>query len=404
MGKMDADVLIVGAGPVGLLLANLLGRAGVPVLILEKREARAETSRAIGVTRTSLQVLDELGLAEPLCREGREVNGAVLHARGRVLRRVEIRHPDGELPYIVSIPQYRTERILLESLSRFPSVRLLTGQEVDAVTEDGQAVRAETPGAAGAGRAVFTGRYLCACDGDSSTVRRLLGVARTGRAYAACFLMGDYRDRSGLGGEAHLFFTPEGSVESFPVGVDARRWIAQVGNAPEGAGDLEAHVRRRTGFELDPRDLIWGSCFRPARTENRQYRVGRVIFCGDAAHTMPPIGGHGMNSGFGDAHLLARILERVLREGVPAGQLLAAYGRIRRRAFHATALRSRLFMGVGTVRAAPLRPLRELLVRLLLLPPLRGVIVRHFAMMNIPYATVRQAARRIAFLRTPTRA
>ena len=402
---MDADVLIVGAGPVGLLLANLLGRAGFPVLVLEKRETRADTSRAIGVTRTSLQILQELGLAEALCLEGREVSTAVLHAGDRLLRRVEIRRPPGELPFIVSLPQYRTERLLLGSLGRFPSVRLLTGHEVDAVAEEDGVVRAGATVAAGLGRAVFRARFLCACDGDSSTVRRLLGVPRAGRAYTASFLMGDYLDRSGLGGEAHLFFTPEGSVESFPVGHDARRWIAQESGGEE---PLEAIVRRRTGFEPDPRDLLWGSRFRPERTENRRFHCGRIVFCGDAAHTMPPIGGHGMNSGFGDAHLLARVLERALREGVPGrpayhARLLAAYGRYRRRAFRATALRSRLFMGVGTMRAPLLRPLRNLLVRLLLLPPLRGMVVRHFAMLNIPFATVRQVARRARFLKAPAR-
>ena len=168
-------------------------------------------------------------------------------------------------------------------------------------------------------------------------------------------------------------------------------------------------MRRRTGFEPDPRDLIWGSRFRPERTENRLFHCGRIVFCGDAAHTMPPIGGHGMNSGFGDAHLLARILQRALAGGprgekqVPHARLLQVYGRYRRRAFRATALRSRLFMGVGTVRAPLLRPLRDLLVRLLLLPPLRGMVVRHFAMLNIPFATVRQVARRSRFLRLPGR-
>ena len=194
---MDAEVLIVGAGPVGLLLANLLGSAGLPVLVLEKCGTRADTSRAIGVTRTSLEILQELGLAESLCLEGREVGTAVLHAGGRLLRRVEIRRAPGELPFIVSLPQFRTERILLASLDRFPSVRLLTGQEVDAVAGEEGAVRAGT--AAGSGRRTFRGRFLCACDGDSSTVRRLLGVSRVGRAYTASFLMGDYRDRSGLG-------------------------------------------------------------------------------------------------------------------------------------------------------------------------------------------------------------
>jgi 2-polyprenyl-6-methoxyphenol hydroxylase-like FAD-dependent oxidoreductase len=400
----DAEILIAGAGPVGLLLANLLGRAGIATLVLEKRETWAGTSRAISITQTSLRIMAELDLAERFLQEGLPARKAVLHTGRGVLTCLELRPTPNHYPFILSIPQYRTEQILRESLARFPAVRLWTGREVRALSDDENGVRVEAAGASQAGRTVFRARFLCACDGDSSTVRRLLGVERGSRTYPVPFLMGDYRDRSGLADEAHLYFTREGAVESFPVGAGMRRWIVQA-EAPAGGqcGSqpelLERLLERRIGFRPDPRDLVWRSSFQPQRAENRRYVAGNVIFCGDAAHTMPPIGGHGMNSGFGDAHLLARVLELALRGGAPPRRLLDAYSRYRQRAFRSTAHRSWLLMRLGTARTPAFRWLRDLVFRLMLLPPLREVMIRHFAMLNIPYSTLNKAVRRDPALR-----
>ncbi len=133
---------------------------------------------------------------------------------------------------------------------------------------------------------------------------------------------------------------------------------------------------------------VWASAFRPERTELERFRAGRVVFCGDAAHTMPPIGGQGMNTGFADARLLARVLERCLRGGGDLEELLGLYEPYRRAGFRAAARRSRLFMGMGTLRAPGPRALRNLLVPVLTRPPLSWAMVGHFTMVNLPYSTL----------------
>jgi 2-polyprenyl-6-methoxyphenol hydroxylase-like FAD-dependent oxidoreductase len=399
---METEVLIVGAGPVGLLLANVLGREGIDTLLLEKRRERSGPGRAIGITATSLAILADVGLEESFLAEGLPVRRVVIHGGRGLLGRAEVPAAAASPPFVITLPQERTERILLGALSSLPTVRLLPGAELRSVEpgRDGVTARAVLQGAKRSLEA--RGRLLCACDGASSSVRRLLGQARWERSYRSWFLMGDYADHSGLGEEVHLFFTLEGSVESFPVAGNIRRWVALAdprGCRPE---ELESLVYRRTGVRLQRGHLLWGSDFHPERTENHRYAVGRVLFCGDAAHTMPPIGGHGMNNGFADAHLLGQLLRRHLREGAEFPPLFAAYQRYRRRAFRSAARRSRLFMGLGTVRAPGLRQLRDLLIRFLLLPPLRSVLMRHFAMLNIPYSTTAQVYRRAALFPAPS--
>jgi 2-polyprenyl-6-methoxyphenol hydroxylase-like FAD-dependent oxidoreductase len=312
-----AEVLIVGAGPVGLLLANLLGRSGIPTLVVEKRTRRGAGSKAIGITPTSLEVLAELGLAERFLQRGVQVRSAAVHGDRSLLARLELGTPGTAFPFILSLPQAETEALLRESLASRPEVSLHLGLEAVGVREEGSAVAVRVRGESGA-QEELEARLLCACDGVGSSTAEQLGLRRRVRRYPMAFRMADYADRSGLGAEAHLFFTRQGSVESFPMAGGLRRWIVQAleGGEPEPSFEqVEAQVRARTRHCLEPRDRVWASAFRPERTELERFRRGRVVFCGDAAHTMPPIGGQGMNTGFADARLLARVLERGLRGG-----------------------------------------------------------------------------------------
>jgi 2-polyprenyl-6-methoxyphenol hydroxylase-like FAD-dependent oxidoreductase len=294
-----------------------------------------------------------------------------------------------------------TERILLGSLSAVPNVHVKAGWKVRAVSGGAEAVRVTALEIESGLSADFPGRFACACDGSSSSVAAFLGVLRRVRRHPVEFVMGDYRDQSALDDEAHLYFTRRGSVESFPVAGGLRRWIIQntIGGGERTFEALEAQVAERTGWRLRPQDRVWSSWFHPESTELSRFSAGRVVFCGDAAHTMPPIGGQGMNTGFADAQLLSRALVRILRGNGQTRRLLGIYERYRRIAFRAAARRSALFMNLGTVRAPLLAQGRNLLVRLLARGPLLRVTARHFAMLNIPYATLEKVLRREPLLR-----
>jgi 2-polyprenyl-6-methoxyphenol hydroxylase-like FAD-dependent oxidoreductase len=274
-------------------------------------------------------------------------------------------------------------------------------------TESGKSAGIESPQR-------IHGRYLCACDGFRSSVRSITGAAFTEKLYADTFLMGDYRDRSSYGSEAHLFFTAMGSVESFPLPGGRRRWIIQTPRYEEepGPGYLEEQVRARAGFLLHEGDRSWISPFRVHRRIMDSFSQGRILFLGDAAHTISPIGGQGMNTGFADAEFAAALLESLLGAGRGAAwltehedeckdegedeearraRLFTLYSRCRRKAALTAARRATLSMKTGTVHGRLPSGLRNLLLKLLLASPLAGLLPGHYAMLTIPCRNLRAA-------------
>ncbi len=391
------EVVVAGAGPVGLLLANLLGSHGLKVLVVEKRVQRPDLSMAIGVTPPSLKILKALGLDHELVRRGVTIRKAVVHGGDGMLGGVSFSHLPGDHAYILSVPQSETIGLLEESLRRFPSVELRRGVEVSGMQDGANDVAVTLKSANG--EETVRARFLAACDGARSLVRDLAGIPVDTKDYGLNFLMADFEDRGDLADEAHLFFTPGGSVESFPLPGGRRRWIVLTDsfmeNAPDGV--IERIVRERSGRELAGSRRLSQSPFRVRRVLARRYFSGRVVCCGDAAHVMSPIGGQGMNTGFADAEFLADALVAICRQGAAAGDLLSHYDFFRRRAFAAASARAARGMWLGTRTGRLATSLRDWAIRRLLLrPPLREMLPAYFAMLTIPFNTLERVPTRVA--------
>jgi 2-polyprenyl-6-methoxyphenol hydroxylase-like FAD-dependent oxidoreductase len=375
----DADVLIVGAGPVGLTIALALGKAGVTTLVLEQRASVRETSRAIGITPASLEILERYGVAAEMAADGVQVRHAVIHGDGSEIARVGFEALPTDYRFILSLPQKRTEEILLRAVERQESVRVLRGRRVTDISVEGGGLRVlvET----GGGEEAYRGGALCGCDGKHSTVRELIGARWTGRALSKSFAMADITDETGLGDTAHLYFTSTGSVESFPLPGGVRRWIVQtqyyIAEPPDGL--VQELVSERSGVDLRGCEERWRSSFTTERRIATPWARPPIFLAGDAAHLMPPIGGQGMNVGLGDAEHLADLLLRADRRA-RAGE----YERRRRRAFRTAARRSILGMRIGAATGRMASRMRELLIPAALRRRREQRIMAHFAMLASP--------------------
>lgn len=381
------QTVIVGAGPVGLLLGNLLGARGIRTLVVDKRASGPEASMAIGLTPPSLARLRSLQLDQSFIAAGVRVEQAVVHGdRGR-LGGLSFGDLPSPYPFILSIPQAETVRLLEGRLGDWPEVELHRGTELLGLEQDAGGVTAVLRQGDTAPTQRVRSAFLVGADGGRGCVRQLAAITADSGSYPQSFVMADFADHSGFGDQAHLFFTRHGSVESFPLPNGRRRWVVQSGERPDPVPPafLTAAVRQRTGIDLNGCAQFFTTAYTVGWLLAQRYHRGRIALCGDAAHLMSPVGGQGMNVGFADAGWLATLLTACCTEGAASEPLLAGYGQARRTAARIAIGRAARGMWLGT-RRGPLSGLwREPLLRLLLAPPLRHWLPPYFAMLTLPH-------------------
>lgn len=402
IGKSPVPVLIIGAGPVGLLLANLLGQQQIPVLVAEQRTDFPKWSRALGITPPSLEILKSAALHDVLEKRGVHVQEAHVHDDRGFAGQVSFTDIDSEFRHILALPQCETMKILADNLSNFPSVRICYGQRLVSLQRGSGCVLAEFESPNANCNRQLQARWIVGCDGADSSVRHLAGCTFKRRQYAPRFVMADYDDHTNLGTQAHLYFKHDGSVESFPLPDKQRRWVA-LANDLTTRDDcdqfLEKHVVTRTGHSLtDSTRRSPAFEFTPERIVLKRTAFKHILLAGDAAHVMSPIGGQGMNTGFADAELAATILPRLL-DGEDPAPLLAAYNKCRRRAAAVARRRAAFGMWVGTRTGRFPAGIRNLALRTLMASPAAAHIATYFAMLTIPYnraneATISPSAKR----------
>ena len=340
-GASDDRVVIVGAGPTGLAMACELSRHGVPVRVIDQGEARSDRSKAVAVHARTLEMWEALGVTDAALAAGRRLHGANVYSGGRRVVHVGFDDIDTPHPYVLSLPQSATERILEEQALRLGAtierrVRLIGFEE-----EPGQVV---VEVARGEGeRETLRAPWVIGCDGGRSTVRERVGIPFDGARYAETFVLGDVTlDWALPDDEVHVFFAPEGLIGAIPLpGDGCWRVVADLGAQHAREGDvgehgldasappprreeLEALLRARSGMPLSMRTSSWTSRFRIHRRIVPTYRHGRVFLAGDAAHVHSPVGGQGMNTGQQDAFNLGWKLALVHR-GLARPELLDSY-------------------------------------------------------------------------------
>jgi bifunctional hydroxylase/dehydrase len=305
----DADVVVVGAGPTGLMLAGELRLAGVSVLVLERLTVPVPHSKALGFSARAIEEFDQRGL---LSRFGDVQTIPVGHFGGLPLDfRVIERGSYGAR----GIPQSRTEAILAEWAGGL-GARVLRQHDVTGLTQDADGVRLTvcTPD----GRRTFTARYVVGCDGGHSNVRSLAGIGFPGTDPAIEMWLADVTDidlRPRFSGER----VPGGMIMVLPAGPNVWRLGIYERDAPvrdngtmPSFDEVTAAWQRLTGDDISSARPLWISRFTDASRIADRYRVGRVLVAGDAAHVHLPQGGQGMSAGIGDAMNLGWKLATVL--------------------------------------------------------------------------------------------
>jgi 2-polyprenyl-6-methoxyphenol hydroxylase-like FAD-dependent oxidoreductase len=376
-------VLIVGGGPVGLFLANLLGAAGRPCTLIEKETDRPDGSMAIGITPPSMKIFKRIGVAEQMIKSGVKAQQAYVHDRRRVLGGLSFKPLTDPYPFILSLQQSVTERILQENLSRYPSVTILKGHQLLSFQQVKGSVESLVLDRETQQKITLQSGFIIGCDGRASLLRKLMGVPYACKHYGLSFLMGDFPDNTEWGNEAHLFFTPKGSVESFPLSEGYRRWIVQ--SCADSQTVLKDRVSDLCGHHLDGLNSRFETAFSVQRLLCKSYVKGNAILCGDAAHLMSPVGGQGMNTGFADAEHLSEVLVSIYENKSEAKPVLLTYSKKRSKAFRTAANRAAAGMWMGTRTGSFHSYIRSVFLTVLLnKSPLKRFMPAYFAMLTIP--------------------
>ena len=328
--QCDTDVLVVGAGPTGLVLALWLARLGVRIRVIDKAPEAGTTSRALAVQARTLEFYSQLGIADGVVEQGRWAKAANLWTRGRRTAHIDFGVLGAGLspfPYALIYPQDEHERYLIDRLTEL-GVPVERSTELVGFQHADLSIRTQIARPDGT-REFCRVAYIAGCDGARSVVRERLGIGFPGGTYEHTFYVADVEATGQtVNGEVNVALDRSDFLVMFPLhGENRARLVGTVRDQDVlhktdlGWDDVSRKVLDR--LRIDVKKVNWFSTYRVHHRVAEHFRGGRAFLLGDAAHIHSPVGGQGMNTGIGDAVNLAWKLAAVLRGAHPS--LLESY-------------------------------------------------------------------------------
>ncbi len=367
------QVLIVGAGPVGLTLAAELARYGVQVRIIDRSPHPTETSKALVIWSRTLELMDRMGCTPAFLDAGLPARGASIRSGRTVLGHAGFDGVASPYNFALMIPQCDTERLLTAHLKSL-GVTVERTVELLGFSETADHVEARLGHADGREETVETS-WLIGCDGAHSTVRHGLALAFQGVAQGDDWMLADVRlegDGTPPGDEIATFLHRDGPFVIFPIPGGRARIVATVGKTVAGQSrpdptlsEVQAMADERTGGGFRVVDPIWLANFRINERKVSDYAKGRVFLAGDAAHVHSPAGGQGMNTGMQDAFNLSWKLAMVIRGEAPR-TLLDSYTPERSAVGDMVLRNATLLTDMGTLAHPGAQAARNLALRFML--------------------------------------
>jgi 2-polyprenyl-6-methoxyphenol hydroxylase-like FAD-dependent oxidoreductase len=297
----DTDVLIVGAGPVGLFLANECARRGLRSRIVEEHSTQSEYSKALAIFPRTLEIFDMAGVVDPFLKAANRVTSVAVITHGRSLAHMRFEPKETPYPFVAMVPQNVTEKLFAEELQRRGRSVEYETAFVSADQQDGYVnVTLDRKGEPQSVKA----SVVVGCDGAHSKVRKVMNLPLEGGEYDSPFMLADVETNESLpADELQLCPSEQGPLAIFPMNAIRRRVVATV-DKPEGeAPSLElvrAILAQRAPSGVEARSLHWSSYFRIHHRHAAKLRLNRLFIAGDAAHIHSPFGGQGMNTGLHD--------------------------------------------------------------------------------------------------------
>src|SRR5262245_6878692 len=318
---VDVDVLIVGAGPTGLMLANQLARRGVKPVIIDRHSGPAQQSRAMAVQARTMEIYAKMGIIDKALALGARASGANMWANGRWTARIpvgDIGQSMSPFPFVLMLGQDDNEHIMGEKLRDY-GVAVEWNTELTVLEQQPDYVRATLRQPDGTTRTIKA-TWVAGCDGSRSPVREMSGITFPGAPYQHTFFVADTEATGSMRpDELNVYLWKDGFHLFFPMrGKDGWRVIGILPKHLRERDDLTFEdvvpaIQQEAGTNLSFKACHWFSTYRIHHRAAEHFRDRRCFLLGDAAHIHSPAGGQGMNTGLQDAYNLAWKLALVVQ-------------------------------------------------------------------------------------------